>query len=134
MSDLNIVPNNALVVVADGEGARMFRAVRAGESFHLKESEPVEPQNLDDDGPAGARPPEQDKQQTDEATFAKQLANRLYKMAHAREFDALYLIADPQTLGQMRGSLHAEVTNLTKRQIPKTLTNSSVEAIAAQLG
>ena len=61
MSDLNIVPNNALVVVADGEGARMFRAVRAGESFHLKESEPVEPQNLDDDGPAGARPPEQDK-------------------------------------------------------------------------
>ena len=57
------------------------------------------------DGPAGKRPAESSIQETDEATFAKQLAKELYRRAHSGDFAALVLIADPQTLGQILTAL-----------------------------
>lgn len=127
------LPSNTLVVVADGTGARLFRVHRDGTELSLKESAPIVPDELADGGPAGARPPEQTAQQTDEATFAKQLANKLYKKVHSGGYDDLVLIADPQTLGQLRGSLHQEVTDRLRREIPKTLTNSSISDIEKQI-
>ena len=96
------IPHNALVVVADGAGARFFR--NSGDEYRVTLSAESEfrPTNLLDDGPAGKRPKESTNQETDEATFAKQLANELYRRAHNGDFAALVLIADPQTLG--RGS------------------------------
>lgn len=127
------MPNNSLVIVADGEGARSFRTSRKGDDLRLQESEKIVPLEIPDGGPAGARPPEQTEQQTNEATFAKQLANHLNKLALAGKFDNLVIIADPQTLGQLRGSLHGEVTKRLKAEIAKTLTNSPVKDIEAQL-
>ena len=76
------IPHNALVVVADGTGARFFR--NAGQDFKVSFAAEgkFNPTNLLDEGPAGHRPPESSKQETDEATFAKQLAKELYRRAH----------------------------------------------------
>ena len=131
MSDL--IPHNALVVVADGVGARFFR--NAGQDFKVSLTADGEfkPSHLNDDGPSGHRPPESSKQETDEATFAKQLAHELYRRAHGGNFTALVLIADPQTLGQIRPILHKEVHDRIVSEHHKTLTKASIADIEKAL-
>ena len=82
-----------------------------------------------DDGPAGKRPTESSHQETDEATFAKQLAYELNRRALSGDFAALILIADPQTLGQIRPTLHKEVQDRLIAEVGKTFTNASVRDI-----
>lgn len=120
------VPHRALVVVADGTGARFFRNTAPDGKISLSAAGEMKPVHLTDDGPAGKRPPESTAQETDEATFAKQLANELYRRAQRGDFEALVLIADPQTLGQIRPSLHKEVQHRLVTELGKTLTNASI--------
>ena len=123
------IPHKALVVVADGTGARFFRNTGHDFKVSLAAEGEFNPTNLLDDGPAGRRPPESSKQETNEATFAKQLAKELYRRAHSGDFAALVLIADPQTLGQIRPLLHKEVQIRLVREIGKTLTKVSIAEI-----
>lgn len=125
----NTIPHHALVVVADGTGARFFRNAGHGNMVSLSADGEFNPTDLLNDGPAGKRPKESSSQETDEATFAKQLSNELYRRAHSGDFAALVLIADPQTLGQMRPLLHKEVQDRLVAEIGKTLTNASVAEI-----
>lgn len=127
------VPHNALVVVADGIGARFFRNTGYEGKISLVLEGSLAPANLDGEGPSGKRPPESSAQETDEATFAKQLAKELYRRAHKGEFAALVLIADPQTLGQIRPSLHKEVRDRLVTELGKTLTKASAEDIQKAL-
>ena len=99
-------------------------------NLSLKEGTPLGPRHLSDSGPSGSRPEEQTPKQTDEATFAKQLANALFAMKSGGEFDHLVLAADPQTLGQLRSSLHATVTDSVVFTLDKELTNHSVNDVA----
>ena len=85
------------------------------------------------EGPAGHRPPESTKQETDEATFAKQLANELYRRVHKGDFEAFVLIADPQTLGQIRPSLHKELKDRLILEMGKTLTKASIKDLEKAL-
>jgi protein required for attachment to host cells len=128
------IPHNALVVVFDGAGARYFR--NSGQENHitLKADGTFKPHDLESDGPSGKRPSDSKRQETDEATFAKQLAHELYRRAHAGEFTALVLIADPQTLGQMRPLLHKEVRSRVVAEHAKTLTKASIADIQNTLG
>lgn len=129
----NKIPHNALVVVADGTGARFFRNTGHDNNILLSAEGKLEPTNLLDDGPAGMRPPESSRQETDEATFAKQLAKELYHRAHSGNFAALVLIVDPQTLGQIRPSLHREVLDRLVSEVGKTLTKESIVDIQKAL-
>jgi protein required for attachment to host cells len=127
------IPHNALVVVADGKGAKFFRNAGDGNVVSLAADGEFLPTDLLNDGPAGKRPKESSHRETDEATFAKQLANELYLRAHSGNFAALVLIADPQTLGQIRPTLHKEVHDRLVSEIGKTLTHSTVAEIQAAL-
>ncbi len=127
------IPEGALVVVADGEGARVFRNVGKGPALSLKQEELLEVQNVNDEGPSGVSPPEQTGQQIDEATFAKQLAQQLNQGALKNQYAHLVLIADPQTLGQIRPQLHKEVLQRLHGELDKTLTNAPVEDIERAL-
>jgi protein required for attachment to host cells len=127
------IPHNALVVVADGTGARFFRNTGHDYKVLLEAEGAFNPANLLDDGPAGHRPPESSKQETDEATFAKQLAKELYRRAHSGDFAALVLIADPQTLGQIRPSLCKDAQSRLVSEMAKTLTNASIADIQKSL-
>lgn len=127
------VPQKALVVVTDGVGARFFRNVGNAVSIELSAEGDFKPSNLLDDGPSGVRPVEQSHQATDEATFAKQLAKELYRRAHSGDFAAFALIADPQTLGQIRPLLHKEVQERMTAELGKTLTKASIADIQKAL-
>jgi protein required for attachment to host cells len=123
------IPHHALVVVADGTGARFFRNSSHENQVSLSAEGEFHPTHLLDHGPAGKRPTESSHQETDEATFAKQLAQELYRRAHSGDFAALVLIADPQTLGQIRPALHKEVQERLVSEVGKTLTKASVTDI-----
>ena len=83
------IPHNALVVVADGTGARFFRNSGQNSSVVLRADGELQPAQLENEGPSGKRPHESTSQETDEATFAKQLAKELYRRAHKGDFAAL---------------------------------------------
>ncbi len=123
------LPHRTLVVVADGAGARFFRNIGNEVRITLSDDGHLAPSHLNSDGPAGKGPPERSKHETDDATFVKQLANELYRRAHTGDFADLVLIADPQTLGQIRPSLHKEVQQRLRSEIGKTLTKASVADI-----
>ena len=122
-------PAKAFVVVTSGAEAKFFINDGTPNDLKLKHTGSLTPQNLDDDGPSGNRPPESSNQETDEATFAKQLAQHLYAKAHKGDFEHLVLVADPDTLGEIRPILHQEVTQKITLELAKTLINSPTEDI-----
>ena len=125
------ISSGTWVVVADGTHARLFHNVGKQDALQLKQVDLMEPDTVDEQaqGPSGHRPPEASPAQTDEATFAKQLVHRLNSAALKQQFEHLFLIADPRTLGEMRPQLHAETTRRLTGELAKTLTHSSVEDI-----
>lgn len=127
------IPTDTLVVVADGEGARIFRNRGDEKSIALHQEDMLELMNMNDDGPAGSMPGESTARQIDEATFAKQLALALNEGALKNRYEHLVLIADPGTLGRMRPLLHKEVTQRLVMELAKTHTNSPVDAIERAL-
>lgn len=122
-------PAKAFVVVTSGAEAKFFINDGTPHDLKLKHAGSLTPQNLDDDGPSGNRPPESSNQETDEATFSKQLAQHLYTKAHKGDFEHLVLVADPDTLGEIRPILHQEVTQKITLELAKTLINSPTEDI-----
>ncbi len=127
------IPHNALIVIADGRKASLFRNTGNGGAVSLREEKHLKPKDLMDAGPSGSRPEDQTPHQTDEATFAKQLAETLYKMKSGGEFDAMVLAADPQTLGQLRDTMHKTVADSIVLSLSKDLTNHSAADIATAL-
>lgn len=127
------IPTGTWVLVADGTKARLFSNVGTVTAVSLHQERLLEPVDLDDDGPAGRQPADADGYHLDEATFAKQLALALNDAALKHRFEHLVLIADPQTLGQIRPLLHQEATRRTLAELPKTLTNSPLEDIERAL-
>ncbi len=127
------IPHNAFVVVADGTGARFFRNSGQEHNVTLTADGELHPVHLGNEGPSGQRPPESKGQEIDEATFAKQLAHDLYRRAHDGDFTSLVLIADPETLGQLRPLLHKEVQSRLVLEHGKTLTKASIENIQKSL-
>lgn len=130
MADTVAIPENSLVVVADGHRATLFRSHGGGDELSLVEERRLTPKDLAEEGPSGSRPEEQTPRQTNEATFAKQLAQALNLMKLAHKFDHLVLAADPQTLGQVKEVLHKEVSSSLVLALDKELTNHSSADIA----
>ena len=130
---MSMIPDDAMVVVADGESARVFRNIGRRGVLTLRHDDTLTVKSLSDDGPSGHAPPEQTEKQTDEATFAKQLAHHLNHGALTNAYTDLVLIADPQTLGQMRPQLHKETVKRMFAEHAKTLTNESLHDIEKAL-
>ena len=128
------LPSNTLTIIATGEEAKLFR----WDGKRLKSEDHWTPQNLADEGPSGKSPPERSAKESMEATFSKQIAERLYTLAHKGSFQTLVLVADPETLGEIRPLLHDEVISKMHLELDKTLINSSMDdierSIATALG
>ncbi len=122
-------PDGTFVVVASGEEAKTFH-LKGGSLEHAGNWCAT---NLADEGPSGKSPPDASFSDLNEATFSKQIAQRLYKSAHSGAFDKLILIADPGTLGEIRPLLHQEVTDKLVLQQAKTMINSPVGDIERSL-
>ncbi|MFC3169756.1 MULTISPECIES: host attachment family protein [Paracoccus] len=119
--------HNAMVVVADGHSATLFRN-SAKHGIDLTEAERLTPESLDqqktDDGAPAIVPGGEDA-----ATFASQLADHLNAMALKHKFDDIVVIADPSTLGILRKRYHKELQFRLRKEIAKNLTNSDLSAI-----
>ena len=127
-----MLPHDALVVVADGHQAVLFRNT-ARHGIELVEKDRISPRNLQDES-QGKQPQETTPKDEDEATFAKQLAERLNQMVLQHKVADLAIIADPSTLGVMRKHYHKELQQKLVKEVAKTLTSASGDEIAKALG
>ncbi len=127
------IPNNALILVADGTKAILFRNTGHGGEVTLREERRLTLSDFSNDGPSGSRVQESSPRDTDEATFGKKLAQSLQTMRAANSFESLVVIADPQTLGELRKVMHKTVEASVVHTIAKDLTNHGTKEIAAAL-
>jgi protein required for attachment to host cells len=137
------VPHNALVLVGDGQKALFLR--NKGHARHVRL---VVEQVLERDNPAtreqGTDRPgrsnasvgvarsameETDWHHIGEERFAGELADALYRHAHANRFEKLVVIAPPKILGNLRKAFHAAVAERVTAEIPKELTSHPVSEI-----
>ena len=134
---------DAWVVVADGEKALFLRNegdVRKPDLQVFRELVEVNPPTREQ----GAAQPgrfscgasahrsaleETDWQRIGKERFAKQIAERLYKSAHRGDYDKLVIVAPPLVLGEIRKEMHKVVAERLIGEVPKTLTNHTIEGI-----
>lgn len=142
------IPHNALVVVGDGARAVFLRnsgtimsPSLALESVFEQSNPPNREQGTDKPphgGSAAPRGPRNNIEPTDwhgqaEVRFAREIADKLYDLAHRRTFQCLLIVAPPKVLGRLRKSMHKEVTARIEAEIPKELATGSVRAIQQEL-
>lgn len=141
------LPNNAWVLVADGEKALFLRNVTDEEDPFLqviRKEEQDNPKDIDqsanrpgrmNDGGPGQRSAfdDTDWHELAKERFAADLAQMLYVRAHRGAFDHIVLIAPPKTLGELRQALHKEVTDRVIAEVPKTMTNHPIDELERQL-
>ena len=140
MSNVTI-PHDAWVIVADGEKALFMR--NEGDAEHLnlevfREEEIDNPPNREQAANRRGRQSDStsnrryayedtDWKQLGKERFAKDLAEILYKRAHANKFDKLIVAADPSTLGELRKEFHQAVNERLIHEVPKDLTNHPMD-------
>jgi len=125
------VPQNALIVVADGEHVAYYKNT-ASSGIKIEKVDGHQPSKQD----YRASPPmpsETSPHEQQEANFGRHIADALYQWIHDSEIKAVILIADPQTLGQLRTMLHKEVTHKITGELHKNLTKASIADIEASL-
>ena len=127
---MSMIPNNALIVVADGGSARLFRNSGDESSLQLIQDKMFDEAAAAETGPSGSQPQDKDR---DEMAFAHFLAKNLNDAALHHKFDHLVIAADPTTLGELRKMLHKEVTSRTIAEVSKDWTNTPIEQIAKAL-
>ncbi len=121
-----MLPHNALVVVADGHSATLFRNT-AHHGIGLTEAERVTLESLNQPKPGDAIPNVVPGDDPD--MFAHQLADHLNAMVLKNKVDDIAVIADPSTLGVLRKRYHKELQFRLRKEIPKNLTNSDLRGI-----
>ncbi|MBE3637665.1 host attachment family protein [Mangrovicoccus algicola] len=139
----------AWVLIADGEKALFLRNVGDEIDMNLaviSKEEQENPPSGDwktdragrfNDGPSVQRSSveETDWHQLEKERFATDLADMLYKSAHAGRFDTLVILASRPVLSTLRKELHGEVQARLVLDIPKVVTNvplDEVERIVAR--
>lgn len=138
-----MLKHDGWVVVADGEKALFLK--NDGDATHpnlavfrefeqdnppTREQGTDRPGRMNDAGGAHrSSVADTDWQQLGKERFAKDIAEKLYKYAHAGRFDRLILVAPPSVLGDMRKEFHSEVSDKIVEEVPKTLTNHPIHEI-----
>ncbi|MBE7211928.1 MAG: host attachment protein, partial [Gluconacetobacter diazotrophicus] len=125
------VPNGALVLVADGRQAVLLRNTGAAAAIALAAERRLSPEEFAGQGPSGSRPDGQTVQQTAEATFAREVAREVERLHGQGGFEALVIVADPRTLGELREALHANVSRTVTGTLAKDLAGRPIPEIVA---
>jgi protein required for attachment to host cells len=137
------VSHNTLVLVGDGQKALFLRNKGNAQRVQLiveriieRDNPPTREQGTDRPGRSSASVgvarsamEETDWHNIAEERFAGELAEALYRHAHANLFEKLVVIAPPKILGNLRKAFHAEVAERVTAEIPKELTSHPVAEI-----
>ena len=81
----------------------------------------------------GVSPPT-DYHRLEKERFAEGVAEKIEAAALANEFDRLVIVADPKTLGVLRGALHQHAKAKVIGTVDKDLTEETAARIASHLG
>ena len=137
------IPNQALVVVGDGEKALFLRNTGSPQEIKLEvenifghDNPATHEQGTDKPGRTAASAgtarsalEETDWHRLGEERFAAEIAATLYRLAHANKFEALVVVAPPRVLGNLRKAFHKEVVDRIIAELPKELTSHTVSDI-----
>jgi protein required for attachment to host cells len=132
------LPGGTLIVVTDSEKALFLVNLTDAEDPNFavldKDLRPNPKDSEQKSGPPGGHEDtglkqrssfeETDFHDLQKERFAKDLADKLYHMAHDKVFEKVVLVASPQVLGVLRDHLHKEVTDKMLGEIGKTLTGN----------
>ena len=143
------LPNNALILVADGRKALFLRNQGDEQRIDLrtaahrtrddrKDSDIKTDASGQSPAPAGTGLPggtmgEPDFHQQEEDRFARDLAEKVNAMALAGQFDALVVIAPARTMGELRPLWHKEVSARIVGEHVKEMTDRPIPDIEALL-
>ena len=136
------------IIVADGSRARFLandgpgkglRAAIAQEFHH--ETPPTRELGTEKPGrtaPSGgttrsAIEPHVDWHQFEKDKFGQEMADLLNAAAEKKSFDDLIIVAPPRTLGTLRHALSSKTSNHIRAEIPKDLTQVSLQEMPAHL-
>jgi len=139
------LPNNALVLVADGRRMLFFRNTGDEQQIDLRteaHESRTERKNGDlrTDAPGTTQQSfgyghstyeETDFQQLEEDRWIKDAADELKARALRNDFDALAIVAPPRALGTIKKSLHKEVERRLVRTINKEMSGRPTRDIEA---
>ncbi|MGZ8993020.1 MAG: host attachment family protein [Burkholderiaceae bacterium] len=137
------VPSEALVVVGDGDKALFLRNKGGPQDIKLEvehilghDNPATHEQGTDKPGrafqsagTARSAMEETDWHQLGEDRFAVDIADTLYRLAHANKFEALIVVAPPKVLGTLRKAFHKEVVDRITGELPKDLTSHPIPDI-----
>ena len=143
------LPNNALILVADGRKALFLRNQGDEQRIDLRTaSHRTRDDRKDSDiktdasgqspapagtGLAGGTMGEPDFHQQEEDRFARDLAEKVNAMALAGQFDALVVVAPARTMGELRPLWHKEVGARIVGEHVKEMTDRPIPDIEALL-
>ena len=143
------LPNNTLILVADGRKALFLRNQGDEQRIDLRTaSHRTRDDRKDSDiktdasgqspAPAGTGLPggtmgEPDFHQQEEDRFARDLAEKVNAMALAGQFDALVVVAPARTMGELRPLWHKEVGARIVGEHVKEMTDRPIPDIEALL-
>ena len=141
------LPNNALVLVADGRKMLFLRNHGEGAQIDLRLEAHRQQENASNRDQATDAPgrsfasvgsrrsamEETDFHQIEEDRFAAEAADLLRERALSGDFEALVVVAPPRTLGELRKHYHKEVASRIVDEFQKDLTGCTVEEIEAAL-
>jgi protein required for attachment to host cells len=141
------LPNNALVLVADGRKMLFFRNHGDAGQIDLRteahdEREDRKDSDIKTDSPGAIHQSagygrstyeETDFHQQEEDRWIKDAAEELNKRALRNDFDALAIVAPPKALGVLRKCLHKEVEKRVVCTINKEMSDRPVPDIEALL-
>ncbi len=130
-----ILPHDATVAVVDGEKLRLFRN-RAPEphiqlvTLDVPEIDAVNQGSGMRHRSVATNP---DTARLREDDFAAAVATYLNRLVLEGHIDALYVAADPRSLGELRRHYHDETRSRLVGEMARDLTGHAVEAIEAAL-
>jgi protein required for attachment to host cells len=129
------LPHKAHVALIDGESFTLFR--NDGQIFEPSLVEVDKPDLEVTNYSAGVRHQDSgrkpDSTDLDELAHGAAAAQWLNARAIAGDLEALLIIADPKTLGEMRQHYHVELKQRLVGEIDKTLTGQSTDRIESAI-
>ena len=126
------LPHGATVAIVDGEQFVLMRNQGDAAQIDLR---PLDRPEVDGSNRSqGQKRPsisgaENDVKELAEAGHAAGAADWLNHQVLTHKIDALVVIADPRTLGEMRRHYHKELKATLRAEVPKTLTGRPVSEI-----
>lgn len=137
------IPKEALILVGDGQKALFLRNTGSPQELKLEvedvfahDNPATHEQGTDKPGrtAASAGTARSAMEETDwhrlaEERFAAEIADTLYRLAHANKFEALVVVAPPKVLGNLRKAFHKEVVDRITGELSKDLTSHPVPDI-----